>query len=69
MKSGHDTSQNSRKKETKGKNERTKKNDEKVKNETLKGRISSGRQRTEKNKKTTKVTLEISRERQIISVK
>ena len=44
------------------------KNDE-VKNETLKGRFSSGKQRTDKNRKSVEGTSRLSQERQIISVK
>ena len=50
------------KKETNGKNERNEKKNEEVKNETLKGRLSSGRQRTKKNKKTTEGSSRLSRE-------
>ena len=51
------------------KNERTDEKNDENKNETLKGRFSSGRQRTEKNRKSAKGTFRLSRERQIISVK
>ena len=44
------------------------KNDE-VKNETLKGRFVSGKQRTDKNKKSAEGMFKLSRKRQIISIK
>ena len=59
-----------RKKNENGQNERTgeKKESEKDKNETLKGRMSSGRTRTEKKTK-TEGSSKLSCECQIISVK
>ena len=69
VKSGNDTSSGSEKMNEKGENERTGENKErKDKNETLKGRISSGRTRTKKKMK-TEGSSRLSRERQIISVK
>ena len=63
VKSRNDTSQNSRKNETNGENERTEKQEsEKVKNETLKGSNSSGRTRTDRNEMKTEGTSRLSRE-------
>ena len=58
-----------KKKEIEVKNERTNDKNDEDKNETLKGRISGGEQRTEKNRKSAEATSRLSRERQIISVK
>ena len=70
VKSGNDNGSISDKKNKNGQNERTgeKKESEKVKNETLKGRFSGSRTRTEKKMK-TEVSSKLSRERQIISIK
>ena len=43
--------------------------DKEVKNETLKGRFSSNRQRTEKSRKTTERSFKLSCEQEIISIK
>ena len=69
VKSRNDTGQISEKNETNGQNERTgeKKENKMVKNETLKGRMSSGRTRTER-KKPIEGSSRLSRECQIISV-
>ena len=71
VKSGNDTSSGSEKKNENGQNERTdeKKESEQVKNETLKGRFSGNRTRTEKKKTTTEGSSRLSREQQIISIK
>ena len=58
-----------KKKEMEVKNQRTDDKNDKDKNETLKGRFSSGKQRTEKNKKSAERTSRLSWERQIISIK
>ena len=69
VKSRNDTGSGSEKMNENGKNERTGEEKEREdKNETLKGRFSCYRTRTEK-KKTTEVSSRLSRERQIISVK
>ena len=69
VKFGNDTGSDSKKEETNGENERTEVKKESMdKNETLKGRFSGNRTRTEK-KKTTEASSRLSRERQIISVK
>ena len=69
VKSGNDTGSDSRKMNENGKNERTGEEKEcEDKNETLKGRIGSGRMRTVKKTK-TKGSSKLSRERQIISIK
>ena len=70
VKSRNDTGQISEKMNENGKNERTgeKKENETDKNQTLKGRNSGSRTRTEK-KKTTEGSSRLSHERQIISVK
>ena len=64
VKSGNDTGSISDKKNENGQNERTgeKKESEKVKHETLKGRFSGSRTRTEKKMK-TKVSSKLSHER------
>ena len=62
VKSGNDTGSNSEKKNENGQNERTgEKKQSMVKNETLKGRMSGSRTRTEK-KKTTEGSSRLSRE-------
>ena len=54
VKSGNDTSSNSEKNETNDKNERAeKKESERIKNETLKGRFSGSRTKTDRSRKTT----------------
>ena len=50
------------KKETNGKNGRNEKMESEVTNETLKGRINSGRQSTKKSRKTTEGSSRLSRE-------
>ena len=51
------------------KNERTDEKNSEDKNEALKGRFSSGKQRTAKNRKSAEGTSRLSHDRQIISVK
>ena len=69
VKPGNDTGRISEKKNEKGENERTgEKKESADKNETLKGRIGSGRTRTVKKTK-TEGSSKLSCERQIISVK
>ena len=65
VKGKNDTSE---KKEMEGKSERIEENNEEDKNETLKG-SASGKERTDKTRKSIEGTSRLSRERQIISVK